>query len=400
MGRKKKPGDDQRNKQVLQEEEDKQSIFQDAQGPISEADLTEIIKQLLQQQQYAPHSQGAPSTSRQPPISQIQGTRQTRSQSKSGSSTPKPESSTPTQSQTQGLISDKPGKKTIDSYVKKPPTEIWSEVLAKKDIKTQAIEHDKLALSLLASSSQAITKKEYDSDKKEFALQLAQQKPPQVSKPLAVTTVSANNPIDTPYIEKQNVVLNILQIEPEFSFETPNQVALHVFPSGFHFIPTNFQKNHEFYELILVDSGSIGLTRYQSKTDSTILTHSTLQIWQVLTPKQWGQSLHKSKPFSKKVLDLDGYTYWDYCGARYMIHNYQDAMAICAWAGYPDIFVTFTCNPMWPEIIRHCNGDGLKPCDRPEVLSRIFYMKLHKLMQILKAEKIFGTIKAGHCSSS
>ncbi|KAI9107190.1 hypothetical protein K1719_021799 [Acacia pycnantha] len=199
MGRKKKPGDDQKNKQVLQEEEDKQSIFQDAQGPISEADLIEIIKQLLQQQQFAPQTQGAPSTSSNSPVSQTQGTRQTRSQSKSGSSTPKPESSTPTQSQTQGLISVKPGKKTIDSYVKKPPTEIWSE---------------------------AITKKEYDSDKKEFALQLAQQKPPQASKPLAVTTVSANNPMDTPYIEKQNVVLNILQIEPEFFFETPNQLIL------------------------------------------------------------------------------------------------------------------------------------------------------------------------------
>ncbi|KAI9127037.1 hypothetical protein K1719_001596 [Acacia pycnantha] len=26
-------------------------------------------------------------------------------------------------------------------------------------------------------------------------------------------------------------------------------------------------------------------------------------------------------------------------GARYMIQNYQDAMAICAWAGYRDIFI-------------------------------------------------------------
>ncbi|KAI9081150.1 hypothetical protein K1719_036909 [Acacia pycnantha] len=81
-------------------------------------------------------------------------------------------------------------------------------------------------------------------------------------------------------------------------------------------------------------------------------------------------------------------------GARYMIQNYQDAMAICAWAGYPDIFITFTCNPMWPEIIRHCNEDGLKPCDRPDVLSRIFHIKLQKLMQIVKDDKIFGTIKA------
>ncbi|KAI9111319.1 hypothetical protein K1719_017731 [Acacia pycnantha] len=75
--------------------------------------------------------------------------------------------------------------------------------------------------------------------------------------------------------------------------------------------------------------------------------------------------------------------------------NYQDAMAICAWAGYPDIFLTFTCNPMWPEITRHCEKDGLKPCDKPEILSRVFYMKLDKLMRILKDEKILGSIKAG-----
>lgn len=31
-------------------------------------------------------------------------------------------------------------------------------------------------------------------------------------------------------------------------------------------------------------------------------------------------------------------------GARYMFQNYQDAMAICSWGGYPDLFITFTCN--------------------------------------------------------
>ena len=35
---------------------------------------------------------------------------------------------------------------------------------------------------------------------------------------------------------------------------------------------------------------------------------------------------------------------------RYMIENYQDAMAICRWAGYPNLFITFTCNAKWPEI--------------------------------------------------
>lgn len=35
---------------------------------------------------------------------------------------------------------------------------------------------------------------------------------------------------------------------------------------------------------------------------------------------------------------------------RYMVQNYQDAMAICRFYGPPDLFITFTCNPKWQEI--------------------------------------------------
>ncbi|KAI9102338.1 hypothetical protein K1719_023540 [Acacia pycnantha] len=49
---------------------------------------------------------------------------------------------------------------------------------------------------------------------------------------------------------------------------------------------------------------------------------------------------------------------------------------------------------MWPEITRHCDQDGLKPYNKPEVLSRIFHVKLLKLMRTLKDENIFGSIKA------
>ncbi|KAI9128412.1 hypothetical protein K1719_001405 [Acacia pycnantha] len=139
-----------------------------------------------------------------------------------------------------------------------------------------------LALSLIASSSRAINKQEYDLANAKFALELAQKRPPQVPTPLLVTP--ANNPLDTPYIAKLAQVQHVLQLEPEFFFGTPNEVALKVFPSGFHFIPTNSQKTREYYELILVHSQSIELTRYISKEDETLITHSTLQIVKVLTP--------------------------------------------------------------------------------------------------------------------
>ncbi|CAH9100410.1 unnamed protein product [Cuscuta epithymum] len=81
-------------------------------------------------------------------------------------------------------------------------------------------------------------------------------------------------------------------------------------------------------------------------------------------------------------------------GARYMIQNYQDAMAICRWIGYPDLFITFTCNSNWPEIARYIKQRNLKPEDRPDVICRIFKMKLDALITDFKRNKIFGTVKA------
>ncbi|KAL5647488.1 hypothetical protein ACJX0J_041843, partial [Zea mays] len=41
----------------------------------------------------------------------------------------------------------------------------------------------------------------------------------------------------------------------------------------------------------------------------------------------------------------------DVAGRKYHVMNYQDAMAICRVYGPPDLFVTFTCNPKWKEIV-------------------------------------------------
>lgn len=82
-------------------------------------------------------------------------------------------------------------------------------------------------------------------------------------------------------------------------------------------------------------------------------------------------------------------------GARYMIQNYQDAMAICKWAGYPDLFMTFTCNPKWPEIIRYVEKRGLKPEDRPDIIARVFKIKLDNMIKEFRQKKLFGNVIAG-----
>ncbi|XP_060668436.1 uncharacterized protein LOC132799352 [Ziziphus jujuba] len=81
-------------------------------------------------------------------------------------------------------------------------------------------------------------------------------------------------------------------------------------------------------------------------------------------------------------------------GARYMIQNYQDAMAICKWARYPELFITLTCSPKWPEVVHFVESRGLKPEDQLDILCRIFKVKLDQLVKDLRQNKIFGKVKA------
>ncbi|KAL3646783.1 hypothetical protein CASFOL_009327 [Castilleja foliolosa] len=81
--------------------------------------------------------------------------------------------------------------------------------------------------------------------------------------------------------------------------------------------------------------------------------------------------------------------------ARYMIQNYQDAMTICSWTGYPDLFITFTCNPKWQEITRFVEKLGLHPEDRADIVSKVFKVKLDGLIKDLRNNKVFGRVRAG-----
>lgn len=82
---------------------------------------------------------------------------------------------------------------------------------------------------------------------------------------------------------------------------------------------------------------------------------------------------------------------------RNKAQNFQDAMAICRWAGYPDIFLTFTCNAKWPEIQYMLDeaGRGQKPEDRPDIVNRVYNIKLKELLIDIKERKYFGETKSG-----
>ncbi|XP_048627521.1 uncharacterized protein LOC125596417 [Brassica napus] len=77
-------------------------------------------------------------------------------------------------------------------------------------------------------------------------------------------------------------------------------------------------------------------------------------------------------------------------GPRYMKNNYLDAMAICKYFGFPDLFITFTCNPKWPEITRYLQQRRLTADDRPDIIGRIFKIKLDSLMIDLTDKELLG----------
>lgn len=85
-------------------------------------------------------------------------------------------------------------------------------------------------------------------------------------------------------------------------------------------------------------------------------------------------------------------------GPRYMYKHYQDALAICRVYGNPQYFVTFTCNVKWPEISRYMSSmPSVKVQDRPDIIARVFKMKVDAFIKYVRSGKPFGDVIAGIC---
>jgi len=60
--------------------------------------------------------------------------------------------------------------------------------------------------------------------------------------------------------------------------------------------------------------------------------------------------------------------------------------------GRPDIFLTFTCNSSWPEIIEASKPDH--PADRPDIVARVFQLRVEELMRDIMDRHVLGRIVA------
>jgi hypothetical protein len=77
----------------------------------------------------------------------------------------------------------------------------------------------------------------------------------------------------------------------------------------------------------------------------------------------------------------------------YLYQKYQDYIVICRKFGCPDLFVTFTSNAAWAEILAAL-PPGLTPSDRSEIVDRVFKIKLNILMDDIKKRNFFRPVNA------
>ncbi|KAL4564666.1 hypothetical protein LXL04_028734 [Taraxacum kok-saghyz] len=80
-------------------------------------------------------------------------------------------------------------------------------------------------------------------------------------------------------------------------------------------------------------------------------------------------------------------------GPRDMRRRFLDAMTLVQDDGKPDIFLTITCNPGWPEITDYLEP-GQDAQDRPDLVSRVLRAKLEDLKDQLLIRHILGKVRA------
>ena len=72
---------------------------------------------------------------------------------------------------------------------------------------------------------------------------------------------------------------------------------------------------------------------------------------------------------------------------------FHDAMMLPTRFDFPDLFITMTCNPKWPEILNNVPA-GADPHDFPDIVARVFYAKWMALLHDIVVGMIFGKVVA------
>ena len=120
----------------------------------------------------------------------------------------------------------------------------------------------------------------------------------------------------SPYFTKKNPEYLILT---NFT-EIPDYKALCSFinkllPAGCQWLPDDPLKTQRYYELVLIDSGSIELYHTMDQSNPDRISYSKCVIKKIIRPREWA-SLNTTKEFTVNYIPK-GYTYHDYRMAWY-----------------------------------------------------------------------------------
>jgi len=89
--------------------------------------------------------------------------------------------------------------------------------------------------------------------------------------------------------------------------------------------------------------------------------------------------------YGKKVILPSSFTR----GPRHRQQRFQDSMAIVREYGKPDLFITMTANPKWKEITESLLPNQ-RACHRPDIVNRVFALKVKHLLHLIRKEEVFG----------
>ncbi|CAN1175084.1 ATP-dependent DNA helicase PIF1 [Linum perenne] len=197
------------------------------------------------------------------------------------------------------------------------------------------------------------------------------------------TLVQSFRMIRTALLEptNQNLRLRIVGARtpraPQYELPTGSELA--------GLVPDDFQPDHEERDII-VASRAAGLMRITSMNPKFDAMHFPL-----LFP-HGDDGFHEQIPYYEPnrapTLKRGKVTQGS---PRYMKQLYLDGIAVCQFFGNPDLFITFTCNAQWPEIV-HAFSDlvGNRSEDKPFLIARIFRLKVSALKDDIKKHNFFG----------
>uniref|UniRef100_A0AC34QAX8 ATP-dependent DNA helicase n=1 Tax=Panagrolaimus sp. JU765 TaxID=591449 RepID=A0AC34QAX8_9BILA len=94
-------------------------------------------------------------------------------------------------------------------------------------------------------------------------------------------------------------------------------------------------------------------------------------------------------PIGRKIILPSTFT----GGPRWKAEKFHDSMELVRKFGGPELFITITCNPKHPDLLKELNGR--KPEDYPEIVNRHFRLLILDFTDQMKEKKIFGEIEYG-----